>query len=469
LRQKKLRLQFISAIEMKAVHKSRGILIIISFFIFLIVNKSLLAVSSVVESSRGYSTFLLRNEVINKLGNTFCRPNEDVARTEGDIYCHPLYEDLLSLRSLTDNDIAKWLYFNKEEFSENPRADLFASYCDREQLVNNETYPSKASITQEAMVFFKGGARQPLLQSKTIENSENRFNVLCFKSTNISVTSLRYLLNAFERAQSKDALSYMNETGKNWTLELDGSSSNRRINCPRKKSSRHLNGMNGSTIQILNEKTLRFHGFISDAISNVAQPICFDMEIETGSLVEIFTEAYNGFKIMGFVGEGRISSILLFQYSKELSRINVDSIFCGNAKFDFNGKENLQIQQSNIKLDVENGDAYVVMADKIHIHLKISRLINCSKLSLNFELIKIEGDVNLDGLTGGITGTIANITLYEQISFVMKMEGLERRAVVLSGGRLSAAYLVGDESEKCWVLKPDSLDHPQTLTSFFHS
>lgn len=58
---------------MKAVRKSRGILIIISFFIFLVVNKSLLVVSSVAESSRGYSTLLLRNEVINKLGNTFYR------------------------------------------------------------------------------------------------------------------------------------------------------------------------------------------------------------------------------------------------------------------------------------------------------------------------------------------------------------------------------------------------------------
>lgn len=370
---------------------------------------------------------------------------------------------------MTDNDITKWLYFNKEEFSENPRADLFASYCDREQLVNNETYPSKASITQKAMVFFKGGVRQHFLQTKTIENSKNRFNILCFKSTNISVTSLRYSLNAFERAQTKDALSHTNETGKNWTLEFDGSSSNRRINYPRKKSSHRLNRMNGSTIEILNDKTLRFRGFISDVISNVVQPICFDMEIETGSLVEIFTEAYNGFKIMGFVGEGRISSILLFQYSKELSRINIDSIFCGNAKFDFTGEENLQIQHSNIKVDVENEDAYVILTDKIHIHLKISRLINRSKLSLNFKLIKIEGDANLDGLTGGITGAIANITLYEQISFVMKMEGLERRAVVLSGGRLSAAYLAGNESEKCWVLKPDSLDHPQTLSSFFHS
>lgn len=273
-----------------------------------------------------------------------------------------------------------------------------------------------------------------------------------------------------KKVKTKNFPSQTNATEKYSPLNLNyGSSDLRESHVVNILSQQRWDEIDGSTVKILNERTLRFRRFASDSITGVKQPICFDVKIETGSLVEIFAETYSDFKIMGYTDAGIMASIFFFQGSKELSRINKDSIFCGSSKFDFTGEENLQVQYSSIRIKMEKADVDIILSDRIQIHAKIKRLTNNNRPGLNLKLTKIDGDVSLDGIIGGLAGAFTSFSIYEQISCAMKMESLERRAIVLFGGRLSAAYLAEDELEKCWLIKADSLSSPKTLTRFLHS
>lgn len=118
------------------------------------------------------------NSVIKLLILVPFRSLEDSAWAESDVNCYSFPKDQLPVHSLKDGDIAKWLYFNKEEFSEVCRSDLFISCCDREQLVDNDNR-NKASITYNPMVFCKGNVKHHLIQGITLEESnEKRFNAL---------------------------------------------------------------------------------------------------------------------------------------------------------------------------------------------------------------------------------------------------------------------------------------------------